>query len=210
MRLSVDQHDATVRLSLPTRAPLGHALLWAQGKREWVESQLNRLPLPQPIVPGMTFMFAGQIVSLEWLATNSRTPSLNEGQLVIGGPIDGLSARLLRWLRREAQQILDAETRALAARYNLSIARVGVGDPRSRWGSCATDGYIRYSWRMILMPDSVRRSIVAHEVAHRVHMNHSAAFHSFYRELMGENAAAAQRWLKANGPALHWFGRDGY
>jgi predicted metal-dependent hydrolase len=115
----------------------------------------------------------------------------------------------MRFLRSHALEVLENDTRALADVHNITVSQVGVGDPKGRWGSCAASGDIRYSWRLILAPDEVRRATVAHEVAHRVHMNHSRAFHDVVAKLHGGNPSAARRWLRAHGTALHWFGREG-
>lgn len=209
MRLTIDPRDASVLLSLPTRAALRPALAWAAGKREWIESELARLPGPQPIAPGMVFTFAGEQVELSWTPTTSRTIRLGGGVLTVGGPVENLTPRLLRYLRKEALVVLEEETRALAAEHGIGIRNVAVGDPKSRWGSCASSGDIRYSWRLILAPSDVRRATVAHEVAHRVHMNHGAAFHALVAEMHGSDPTPARRWLRSQGAALHWFGRDG-
>jgi predicted metal-dependent hydrolase len=209
MRLTIDPRDASVMLSLPSRAALRPALAWAAGKRDWIESELSRLPGPQPIASGMVFCLAGNDVQLNWTPATSRTVRRTDGSLIIGGPEESLAARLLRYLRREALDVLELETRTLAARHGIVIRNVGVGDPKSRWGSCASSGDIRYSWRLILAPAEVRRATVAHEVAHRVHMNHGAAFHALVAELHGADPTPARSWLRSHGAALHWFGRDG-
>ena len=53
----------------------------------------------------------------------------------------------------------------------------------------------------------MRRATAAHEVAHRVHMNHSAAFHALVATLYGRDPAAERAWLRRHGASLHWFGR---
>ena len=209
MKLSIDPRDATVRLTLGKRAALKPALGWAAGKRAWVEAELARLPHAQPIVPDMVFDLAGAAVRIDWNAQRPRRVTLSGGVLTVGGPLDQLPARVMRFLRAHSLTVLEAETRALAAAHGIVVAQVGVGDPKGRWGSCATSGDIRYSWRLILAPEDVRRATVAHEVAHRVHMNHSRAFHDVVAELHGGNPSAARRWLRAHGTALHWFGREG-
>jgi len=85
---------------------------------------------------------------------------------------------------------------------------VTIGDPKGRWGSCASSGAIRYSWRLILAPGWVRRATVAHEVAHRVHMNHAPVFHALVAELLEDHPTPARAWLRTHGAALHWFGRS--
>jgi predicted metal-dependent hydrolase len=209
MRLSIDPRDASVRLSLPLRAPLRPAISWAAGKRAWIEAELAKMPLARPIEPGMTFQFAGQDVRLDWSHEHPRAPVLRDEMLYVGGPREQLSARVLRYLRRIALKTLDAETRALADKYQIAVGRIGVGDPRSRWGSCASSGDIRYSWRLILAPDFVRHATVAHEVAHRIHMDHSPAFHAQVAALLESDPRPARQWLRAHGTTLHWFGRDG-
>jgi hypothetical protein len=112
----------------------------------------------------------------------------------------------LRWLKVRARTVLQVETLDYARKANVSVARVGVGDPRSRWGSCSSSGAIRYSWRLILAPEWVRRATVAHEVAHRVHMNHGADFHALVERLFEADPKPARLWLRQHGAALHRIG----
>lgn len=207
MKLMVDPRDGNVRLTLPRRAGLAEARRWAESKRGWIEAQLAALPAPQPIEPGMAISVAGRSLLLDWNERHARKPAIVDAALRIGGPRESLDTRLLRWLKAEAKALLADESLFYAEKAGVSLGRIGVGDPVSRWGSCASSGDIRYSWRLILAPDHVRRSTVAHEVAHRVHMNHSPAFHALVAELYGTDPSPARRWLRAHGPQLHWFGR---
>jgi predicted metal-dependent hydrolase len=143
---------------------------------------------------------------IDWSPERPRTPRLEADRLIAGGPEEGLEARLLRWLRRHALDRLAAETAEFAAKAGIKVTRVGVGDPLSRWGSCSATGGIRYSWRLILAPEWVRRATVAHEVAHRVHMNHGADFHRLVELLLGSDPKPARLWLRRHGPSLHRIG----
>lgn len=209
MRLTVDPRDGSVRLTLPKRSSLRHALEWAEGKRPWVEDQLSRLPLGMPISPGSEIPLEGQPVRLDWRADRSRTVRREADVLMAGGPIESLSNRILRWLRQEALRVLEQETRDIAVQAGVAIGKVGVGDPVGRWGSCSASGDIRYSWRLIMAPPNVRRATVAHEVAHRLHMDHSPAFHAAAARLFGRDPRPEGRWLRENGSMLHWVGREG-
>ena len=80
-------------------------------------------------------------------------------------------------------------------------------DPAARWGSCAPGGRIAYSWRLILAPPEVRRSVVAHEVAHLVHPNHGAAFWRLAADLNGGDPLPQRRWLARHHATLHAIGR---
>lgn len=208
MKLSVDNATGQVRLTLPPRAPVGEALRWAEQQQDWIARALARRTAPVPFEPGATILYLGEEVGLGWDSGFPRTPLLDDGQLIAGGPREGYERRIERWLRKTALDMLSAETAEFAARAGVTVARVAIGDPKGRWGSCASSGVIRYSWRLILAPPAVRRATVAHEVAHRVHMNHSAAFHAVVRDIYGKEPARERAWLRANAMRLHSYGRE--
>jgi predicted metal-dependent hydrolase len=54
-----------------------------------------------------------------------------------------------------------------------------------------------------MAPDAVRRSVVAHEVAHLTHFDHSPAFHAHLEALFEGDLPAANRWLKREGRSLY-------
>lgn len=207
-RLSIDPASGAVRLTIPQRAAAAPALRWAQEHAGWIAAQRARLPAPRPFVAGASLIVADRPVTIAWDPAAPRRIAINGAALRCGGPVDGLARRITAWLKREALALLSEETAEFAALAGVSVAQVAVGDAKSRWGSCASSGVIRYSWRLILAPGWVRRATVAHEVAHRVHMNHGAAFHALVGRLVGADADRSRAWLRANGAALHWFGRD--
>jgi predicted metal-dependent hydrolase len=237
MRLSVDPASGRVRLTIPPRASLKQAMAWANDHRGWIEAQRAKLPQGRPFVPGAVIPIEGEDVVIDWSPERSRTvaltrraglvPASTEPQdlgpaalwtpaqgrgdavLVCGGPLEGLPRRIESWLKRRALALLSEETAEFAAKAGVTVSRVAVADPKGRWGSCASTGAIRYSWRLICAPAYVRRSTVAHEVAHRLHMDHSSAFHAAYRQLLGDDPTPARAWLRRHGATLHWVGRGG-
>jgi predicted metal-dependent hydrolase len=209
MRLRVDPRTGTVLLTVPRRVSRRKALAWAAGHREWIEAQLANVAPPARLVPGGSVPLYDIPHAIDWAPGRSRLVRLEQGRLVVGGPEDNVEARLIRWLRRHALERLERETRELAAKAGVAVARVAVGDPLTRWGSCSSTGAIRYSWRLILAPDWVRRATVAHEVAHRVHMNHGADFHALVEALLGADPRPARLWLRRRGAILHRIARAG-
>jgi predicted metal-dependent hydrolase len=208
MNLRIDAKRGRVCLTLPRFAPLGPAMRWVSEKKSWVEAQLAAMPGSEPIQPGMIIQCGDASYRLDWDETAPRTPRIEGGSLRVGGPHSALSPRVMRWLKRQALDRLSAETLLVGARAGVSIEKVGIGDTSSRWGSCSASGTIRYSWRLILAPDFVLKATVAHEVAHRIHMNHGAEFHALVAELLGVDPKPARVWLRKHGSGLHSFGRD--
>ncbi|WP_423301380.1 M48 family metallopeptidase [Sphingobium salicis] len=204
-KLSIDGLRGELRLSLPARANLKRALGWAQGHEDWVRAQMAVTPAVTLLGDGATFPLEGREVRICWIAGATRTIRLEGDRLILGGAAESVGTRVLRWLRTRAKAVLEAETLAMAQDHGLIVASVGTGDTRSRWGSCTSTGAIRYSWRLILAPAWVRRSTVAHELAHLLHMDHSPAFHAAHARIYGEDPRPARAWLKAHGAGLHRY-----
>lgn len=208
VRLSLDPASGRAKLVLPRRAALKPALAWAEGKAGWLAAQRASLPTPIPFAPGTILKVADVPLTIAWTPGSSRRVVATPDTLALSGPLETLPRRVEAWLKHTALDLLAAETADFAALAGVAVARVAVGDARSRWGSCATSGIIRYSWRLVLAPGWVRRATVAHEVAHRVHMNHGPAFHALVADLLGTDPTPARAWLRRHGTALHWVGRS--
>ena len=207
MRLSVDPRHGRVLLTIPARASERRALRWAAEQKAWIEARLAEVPPAAPLEPDSIVPLYGEPHVLIWQRGASRTVRREPGRRVTGGPVELLAPRLLRWLRGHAAELLERETREFAAKAKVTVGRIGVSDPVSRWGSCSSSGAIRYSWRLILAPEWVRRATVAHEVAHLVHLDHSPAFHVLVKKLLGADLLPARTWLRQHGASLHRFGR---
>lgn len=59
-----------------------------------------------------------------------------------------------------------------------------------------------YSWRLIMAPPEVLNYVAAHEVAHLVEMNHSAAFWAVVG-LLCPDYRSHRSWLREHGDSLH-------
>ncbi len=206
LRLKVDSRNADIMLSMPWRGSERYARRWAETQRDWIEAQLAALPPPHPIADGATVPFRGEDAIIEWMADYPRKPRLEEGRLQLGGEPAEISNRILRWMKAKARPALSKETQHFAELAGVEVPRIGIGDPRSRWGSCSSGGAIRYSWRLIMAPPRILSATAAHEVAHRVHMNHGPQFHALVRELFGGDPAPERQWLRQHGAALHRVG----
>ena len=207
LRLRLDPDNRRLLLTCPPRSSRKAAIDWAVGQRPWIESELAKLPPGNPFEPGEQIPLEGIEVRLDWLPERTRMVHHEVDRLVCGGPRDGFGRRIEAWLRRRARDLLSAETAEVAAQARVSVRGVSIGDASSRWGSCSASGAIRYNWRLVLAPPEVRRWVVAHEVAHRVHMNHGAAFKALEAELFDGDVEAARSTLRRVGPRLKRVGR---
>lgn len=201
LRLAAD--GSAVRISLPPWVPAHEALAFARSRSDWLAAQLARLPQARPIGPGSTIAWRGLDLRIDWRADAPRRVRQTGDTITLGGPQAGIPARLGRWLEGEARSAIAADLDDYCARIDRAVPVLALSRARRRWGSCAADGTIRINWRLIMAPDHVRRSVVAHEVAHLLHFDHSPAFHACLERLFEGDLAAANAWLRRHGPALY-------
>ena len=201
MRLAPDGSE--VRVTLPKWCATRDALVFAHARAEWIERQLAEVPQARPPIPGGTVRYRGQELAIVWDAAHRRTPRLEGARLLVGGPAESLPARVQRWLEAEARALLAEDLAFYCARAGHRAPLLRLSRARRRWGSCSDRASIRINWRLVQAPDEVRRSVVAHEVAHLRHFDHSAAFHAELARLFEGDIAAADRWLKDHGRGLY-------
>jgi predicted metal-dependent hydrolase len=206
MRLRYDAARHLLKITYPRGLARGKVLSWAAQHRDWVDEQIGRAPEPESFTPGAVIPVEGRETVLVWSEGAGRSPTLEDGSLVVGGPASSFSSRVERFLKRRALETLSRETAVIAARAGTAPAAVSVGDASTRWGSCSSTRRIRYSWRLIMAPPEALRFVVAHEVAHLSELNHGARFKQIERELFGGDVAPARALLRAWGPRLKRIG----
>lgn len=201
LRLAPDGSEA--RVSIPAWGRVGDAEAFARDRADWLAGQIANLPEARMIAPGSHLTLRGEALVIDWIEAARRKPVIENGRLLIGGPRESLSRRLQRWLESEAMALLAIDLAHYCARAGHEVPRLSLSRAQRRWGSCAADGSIRMNWRLIMAPDSVRRSVVAHEVAHMTHFDHSPAFHAHLGTLFEGDVGQANRWLKRHGRGLY-------
>lgn len=207
LRLRFDDARGLLKLTCPAGMSRRKAVAWAVDQREWVLAQVSRAPQPEPFVSGAVIPLSGEEVRLVWKAEAPRSPQRIGPELLCGGPQHGFERRITSYLKRLALETMARDVSDFAEKAGVQPSAVSVGDASSRWGSCSSDRRIRLSWRLIMAPVAVRRFVAAHEVAHLVHLDHSAAFKSLEARLFGVGLAEAKADLRRIGPRLRLLGR---
>ncbi len=197
--LRVGQADGRVTLSLPARAREAEAMDFARAHEGWIRNAQARRPKATTVELGGQIMLEGQTLTIA--AGAGRSVQVQGGQLLVAGDPARVSARVMAFLKVRARDRLAQASDHYAAQVGRQVTQITLRDTRSRWGSCSPDGALMYNWRLIMAPPAVLDYVAAHEVAHLVEMNHSAAFWAVVARLYpGWNVQ--RDWLKRNGGAL--------
>lgn len=208
LTLRVSRLDGRITLSLPPFTPEAEAMAFARGKEDWLRRALARRAPALVPAPGLEFPVEGRVLRLT--SASGRGVRVEAGALLVPGAPDRTAARLAAFLKLLARDRLAEATDRHAAALGLRPAGMTLRDTRSRWGSCAPDGRLMFSWRLVMAPPEVLDYVAAHEVAHLAQMNHSPAFWAVVARLC-PGYRAPRQWLKAQGDSLlRWqFGAAG-
>ena len=88
------------------------------------------------------------------------------------------------WLQRQAKRIFEERCKHFAQQLGVRYTRLSLSSAQTRWGSASADGSIRLNWRLVHFPMATIDYVVAHELAHLRHMDHSPRFWDVVRSVV--------------------------
>ncbi len=106
------------------------------------------------------------------------------------------------WYQAQARTIITERVKLYAKEMNTDYLKLTFSDTLSKWGSCAPDNALQFSWRLVMAPLLVIDYVVVHELAHTRHHHHQR---SFWKEVEKYKPAYKQyvKWLKEHSIQIH-------
>ena len=103
------------------------------------------------------------------------------------------------WYRQKAAELLPVLVDRWLLRFGFARQPpVRIGNQRRAWANCSSDGVLRFSWRVIMLGESLIEYVVAHELAHLVHFNHSRDYWRLLTTVMPDQEARKRRTREAS------------
>lgn len=175
--IAIDEQG--LHASAPRWVTLTEVETFIREKQTWVLRKLQeaRANARAPFVwrEGACLPYLGAEVGV-FSAPAGAPTRLAGGRLELAIASGALRDSALGWLRERALALFGERVVALAPCMGVGVRRVSLSNARTQWGSCSTDGRVRLSWRLIHLRIELIDYVVAHELAHLRHMNHSARF----------------------------------
>jgi len=182
VRLSVKPGPIIV-LSYPPHTSQRAVLAFLHDQIPWLEQALSKTRSTQPHL-------LKHFSKFNWVTIDDRIMTLqikNGGRTLVQInhetetvdltlPKDVEEQAALRATRKLAETGLNLAVSRLAKKTKVTVGAVSVRDQTSRWGSCSSSGTLSLNWRLILLPPLIHDHVILHELAHRLHMNHSDKF----------------------------------
>jgi hypothetical protein len=215
--LSIDE-SLELTVTAPMRATLEDIEGVLDSRQEWLLEKLYGLkeqegpPYPKEYMSGEKLPYRGRQYRLEVVEADVIEPELTFDEQVFtlrvhrfDAPGDDVSVRRKRqtvvdWYVEQAQAELPKRAPPFESRLGLEDVPVEVGEIDERWGEY-DDGTVRLNWRLLLAPVRIQDYVIAHEMAHAVHKDHSDSFWNTVGALVPDHEERRE-WLRLNGNTL--------
>ncbi len=210
MALRLDAKERVFHLVLPRGISMKSAHAFIEEHERWMKEKLRDLPRPVSFAHGEILPIFGRnrtihIIKRKTLKTTDVI--LKHNELLVVTFLDDPTEKIKRALAKIAKEKLSELAHEKAEEMGAKIKEIHVRDTKSRWGSCAEDGGLSFSWRLIFAPMVALDYVVAHEVAHLRHMNHGRHFWNLCRSL-SDDFLEGQYWMQNYGQDLMRYGFD--
>ncbi len=207
-----------VVLVAPTDAPRGRLDRVVHEKAPWIINRLRHVAevegeeTTKEFVSGETFLYLGRSYRLKVEpSTNPQPTKLERGWLRVHVP-DGATdeqrsahvrAALQAWYIERAHARIPERVEHLSRKFGLVPKSVLVRSQSKRWGSCDAHGNLRFNWRIMQAPMQLVDYVVAHELAHLRHQDHTKAYWRLLGTIMPDYEKR-RATLRPIGPRLVW------
>ena len=202
--VAVDPVDG-VRVRAPQDTPIVKLDEIVHRKAQWIVDSRRRhedvVPAParREFVSGETFLYLGRQYRLKVRQTDR--VRLVGGHLVV--PRTDTRTALEGWYRDHAQQRLPRCAVDWGKKLGLEAAAVLIREQRKRWGSADAQGRVRLNWRIVQAPQRLVDYVVAHELVHLRHSDHTRDFWAELGSAMPDYEVRREE-LRRTGPLLIW------
>jgi len=186
---------------------------WILNKQRQMEETREFLP-KREFVGGETFLYLGRQLRLSVLniAEKSRPGiKVKQGKFMISlnnhytelGKRRAIRKLLINWYKKHAQVILARRALLYAKKLKITPPTLRLANQSKRWGSCSPKGRIRLNWHIVMAPMSLVDYVVAHELCHLKHINHSKDFWQLLGSIMPDYEERRKR-LRKEGPQYYF------
>jgi hypothetical protein len=183
-------------------------------KREWILKTLYGLseqedpPLDKEFLSGEKLLYNGRRHRLRVTEGDYPEPELrfDGGQFILSVPGDDEVSTtrkrqtVVDWYCRTAERELPSRADDYIAKLGLEDVDIDVRELPRRWGEYRP-GEIVLNWRLILAPRKIQDYVVAHELAHSKHGDHSDSFWNMVGTLVPDYRERRD-WLRLHGNEL--------
>lgn len=204
LTLRIDARERIPVLTIPSRCSSQKAVDFVNQHREWITENLDKIPVAKRFEDGETISILGKKYIICHAPQSRRGAYIEEDKLYVSGAAEFLHRRVCDYIKKTAQKEFLKLSQQMAKKIGCHVKSVVIKDTKSRWGSCSTLDNINYNWRVALAPEFVIHYLIAHEVSHLLHPDHSKNFWQCVKNLF-PRCGEGRLWLTQHGKDLYLY-----
>lgn len=186
LALTLDRQGRLI-IHAPMRMPLRTIEAFLLEKQDWIARKRQELSAAGSRMSGFSLEEGGCIPYLGGRVRISydsvRRATMQDGVLTL--PRTGRPAQqVLNWLAEQARRELPSYVEKWSKRMNVYPTALSFGYAKARYGSMTSDGRMRLNVALMHFSPQYIDYVVVHELAHRVHPDHSPAFHAYVESVL--------------------------
>ena len=200
-----------VQVAAPSATPDSELRAIVRERASWILERISEA-VPEPeskrFVSGGTLPYLGQQLRMIIECGDVRWPQVRlaggsfrivvPGDLEDGERDEQIRGAVVAWYGGRAAERFPAGVDRWWPRLGSEErSRVLIRDQRRRWGSCASDGTLRFSWRGMMLEPALIDYIIVHELAHLTVKNHSPDFWKLVTSVMPDAQRRRKRLREA-------------
>lgn len=217
VRIRVDMQGRIV-VTAPPRVTKAEIARLVRKNLDWVAQQMEKVAerhrenqTPKGLLPDVIHLQAiGWTLQVAYRHIPDESGlrlSVEDETLILSGDTENhdLCAELLRrWLKMMAARVLKPLLDMNGFRLNLPPPRLSVRLQSTRWGSCSARGTISLNAKLLFLPRALVEHVIRHELAHTVHLDHSAQFYALLEKWDPDHRRLAQELKQAKSVVPLW------
>ena len=204
LSLRVSSISESVTLTAPVNTKQDVLLRFLESKETWLKEKLLKISDKEVQVDiGCLIPIFGVKKHLQ-ICSDSLNVRIIGNSIRIPTAVSRPGIAVENYLKKLAKEEVTNAANYYCNKIGVSYAAIKLRDTRSRWGSCSSNSNLMFSWRIIMAPKNVIRYLVAHEVSHLKHFNHSKDFWFEVRSIFGPYDNE-RKWLRTEGSDLHFY-----
>lgn len=187
-----------------------------ENKKPWLLKKLSGLdkqsspPQEKEFYSGEKLLYNGRRfrLKLELTDTGGISVSLVDNLFMVTAPKEldeeerrsRIKKSLVKWYRKKARVNFTDRVEKYARKLDVKPSGIKILDGGTKWGEVKNNA-IRLHWKLVLAPTRIQDYVIAHELTHFKHKNHTKSFWNTVGSLLPDYEERKE-WLRLKGATL--------
>lgn len=200
-----------VEISVPTNLEPEHIQSLVRKKAHWVMKQIVwfdeivQMDSKKEHVNGESYLYLGRQYRLKIIRNHEKPQAKLIGKyLTVWLPEDTsknqenklVKAAIWKWYKNQATKKIEEVIDLYSKKLGIQSPKYIIKNQYKRWGSCTSKNVLNFNFRIAMAPVALLQYIVAHEMVHIKHKDHSKEFWKQLQTIMPDYEDRKERLRK--------------